>query len=159
MRDIPLGLLLGVGIPVFVIVLVGSIFFFVFRSIVRSTARARGELEAEGIVLDTGPRWITIRFANFRAPGLAVGVGVRKTRGALVLTQRRLVVLPSRRQFYRVERQDLARYTVSTDDGALVIHSDDPPNASGSITYRLNLGNASEWMKALAAAGARVRST
>ena len=157
MRDIPLGVLLGVGIPLFVLALLGGIFALVFSSIRKATARMRAELASEGIVLDTGPQWITLRLTNFRAPGLAVGVSVNKSRASLVLTQRRFVMLPSRRAFCRVDRKDLARYTVGLDGGALVIHSDDPPNASGSIDYRVTFPEAQAWVNALTDAGARPR--
>jgi hypothetical protein len=145
---------LGVGIPVFV----GGLLWFIFSLVRRATAAARAALEAEGVVLDTGPQWVTIRYANFRAPGFYRGVGISKTRGALVLTRRRFVFTPSRRQFFLVERSDLGRFTVGiAEDGALHVHSDDPPHATGSIGYRVMVSDAAAWVKALTEAGARPR--
>ncbi|HEY2367160.1 MAG TPA: hypothetical protein VGH87_12280 [Polyangiaceae bacterium] len=157
MKDVPLGVLLGVGIPLFVALLMGTIFYFVFSAIRKATARTRAELEREGIVLDTGPTWITIRLSNFRGQGRAVGTGYEKTRASLILSKERLVVVPSRWRFFRVNRADLGRYTVGTDGAALVIHTDDPPNATGTIEYRVTPADAQAWVKALVDAGARAR--
>jgi len=123
----------------------------------RATARMRAELEREGLVLDTGPTWITIRMSNFRGHGRSVGSGIEKTRASLILSKERLVLVPSRWQFFRVNRADLPRYTVGVDGGQLVIHTDDPPNATGTIDYRVTLADPEPWVKALTEAGARPR--
>jgi hypothetical protein len=67
------------------------------------------------------------------------------------------VLVPSRWQFFRVNRADLPRYTVGVDGGQLVIHTDDPPNATGTIDYRVTLADPQPWVKALTEAGARPR--
>ena len=55
-----------------------------------------------------------------------------------------------------IARSDLARFTVDiADNGALRIHSDDPPGATGSIEYRVTLTDAQAWVSALVQAGAR----
>ena len=154
---------LAVGIPV----LIAAILLLVFRLIRRATARARAELNLEGVVLESGRLWITIRYKGYRAPGFYRGGGVTKTRTYLVLTRKRLTLLmpgsqSNQRLFWRgyaIARGDLGRFTVGVaEDGALHIHSDDPPYAKGSIDYRIAVGNAAAWVKALTEAGARLHA-
>jgi hypothetical protein len=148
-------LLLALGIPAFV----AAILIFVFTLVARVTARQRAALEQEGIVLDSGKQWITIRYANFRAPGIYRGAGLRKTRASLILTQQRLGLVPARRSYLFVPRKELGRFTVgASPDGTLQIHSDNPPGASGSIEYSVQLMDAETWVKALTDAGARPRA-
>jgi hypothetical protein len=144
---------LGVGIPL----LVATILAVVFRSVARATARERAALDREGVILDSGPLWITVRYTNFRAPGIYRGAAVSKTRGSFVLTRERLVLTPGfRRVRLRVSRSDLVRFTVGIGEGGVLrLHSDDPPGASGSIDYRVPVDDATSWVKALADAGAR----
>ena len=140
------------GIPA----LVGTILIVVFSAVGRAKARLRAELEREGIVLDSGTRWVTIRFSRFRAPGYYRGAGLLKLRASLVLTQARFVLFPGFRSFYRVARADLGRYAVGmAEDGALELHSDDPPGATGSIDFRVNVDEPNAWVAALSSAGAR----
>ncbi|HEY1959718.1 MAG TPA: hypothetical protein VGH28_29110 [Polyangiaceae bacterium] len=153
----PLGLLLGVGIPVFVIVLVGTILLLVFSSVRKATARTRAELASEGLLLDTGPTWITIRLSGFRGYGRAVGAGLYKWRASLVLSRRRLVLVPSRRRFLRLNHADLAHFTAGVDGGELVLHSDAPPNATGTMDIRVAVPDPNAWVKALVEVGARPR--
>jgi hypothetical protein len=149
---------LGVGIPVFV----AAILILVFSLVGRARARERAAFDHEGVVLDSGRLWITIRYANFRAPRIYRGVGIAKTRGSLVLTRQRFGVLTGgyQRPYSLIARSDLGRFTVGiAEDGALQIHSDDPPGATGSIDYRIALGDAASWVKALTEAGARRRAS
>jgi hypothetical protein len=145
---------LGVGIPLFV----AAILILAFSLVGRVKAAERAALDHEGVVLDSGPQWITIRYNNFRAPRIYRGVGITKTRGSLVLTRQRFGVLTGGRQrpYNLIARSDLARFAVGiAENGALRVHSDDPPGATGSIDYRVALGDAAVWVKALAEAGAR----
>ena len=139
-----------------IVVFIAAIFVLVFTLYRRAAARARAALAAEGIVLDSGPRTITIRYTGFRARGFYRGVGYTKTRASIVLTRRRFAVTPARRQFYSVDRAELGRYTVGiAGDGTLNFHSDDPPHASGSIDYRVEVPDAAAWVRALTDAGMR----
>ena len=62
-----LGLLLySVGIPLVVLVFVGLVLVIVFGQVRAATARARAALAHEGIVLDSGPTWVTEQFRDFR---------------------------------------------------------------------------------------------
>jgi hypothetical protein len=144
---------LALGIPL----LVGTILFFAFRAARATARRVRAALELEGVILDSGTQWITMRYRGYRAPGIYRGVGVTRTRGALVLTQQRLVVTPGlRRGNLRVARAELGRFAVGVaEDGALQIHSDNPPGATGSIHCHIAVGDAARWVKALTEAGAR----
>jgi len=156
-KDIPLGVLLGVGIPVFVLLLLGTIFYFVFSAVRKATARTRAELEQEGILLDTGRTWITIRLHGYRGNGLAVGTGLYKERAAFVLSKQRLVLVPSRRRFLQLSHADLAHFSVGADGGQLVLHTDTPPNATGTMDVRVTVADPETWVKALTEAGARAR--
>ena len=121
-----LGVLLGVGIPAFV----GAVLLLVFSLVARAAARMRAELEMEGVVLDSGPQWITIRYNNFRSPGLYKGVAITRMRSSLILTQKRLVMTPHRRPYRFIGKKELQHFTAGVaEDGSLQIHSDDPPNA------------------------------
>ena len=155
--QVPLGVLLGVGVPVFVLVLVGAILLIVFSAIRKATAKARAELAREGIVLDTGPTWITIRLSGFRGYGVAVGAGFYKERAALVLSKQRLVLVPSRRRFLHLSHADLARFTVGAEGSELVLHTTEPPNATGTMDVRVTVADPAAWVKALTDAGARPR--
>jgi hypothetical protein len=149
-----LGLLLGIGIPAFV----AAILLFVFTLVRGMIARQRAALVQEGIVLDSGPQWITIRYAGYSAPGIYRGGGFHKMKASLILTQQRLALLPSRRSYGRIPRNGLGHFTVgATPDGTLQIHSDNPPGASGSIDYSVNLPDAETWVKTLTDLGARPR--
>jgi len=151
------------NVAVFVVSLVVGILFvtamfvlFILRYVRNLTARMRADLENEGIVLDTGPQWITIRYSGFRAPGFARGVGYAKTRASLILTQRRLAVVPARWRHLLTARADLGRFSTGVaEDGLLRIHSDDPPNASGSIDFRVPVSDPGPWVRALIDAGAK----
>jgi hypothetical protein len=156
-KDVPLGVLLGVGIPVFVLLLLGTIFYFVFGAIRKATARMRAELEREGIVLDTGPTWITIRLSAFRGYGVAVGTGFYKERAALVLSKQRLVLVPSRRRFLNLNHADLAHFTAGVDGDQIVLHTESPPNATGTMDVRVTVADPQTWVKALTDAGANPR--
>jgi hypothetical protein len=147
---------LGIGIPVFVT----AILFVVFRAVQKAIARQRAELEREGIERDSGLLWITARFTNFRGPGFYAGRSVGKARGRLVLTRERLVVLTGAgpRRYGAFSRADLGQFVVSTaEDGALHIHSDSPPGATGSLDYRVPVSDPVNWVTALTAAGAKSR--
>jgi len=150
-----LGLILGVGIPVFVATILLIVFTLVRRSVRRQMAEARAQAEREGIVLDSGPVWMTIRYSGFRSPNVFIGAGIRKTRVTMLLTRERLVFVPGSRHYFTVSRADLARFHVVVEDAALRIHTDSPPNASGSIDYRVPVTDPAAWMAALSEAGAR----
>lgn len=146
-----LGVSLGIGIPLFV----ALILFIVFTSVRRAIARQREAIASEGVVLDSGPQWITIHLKGFRAPGRAVGVGVEKARMSMILTKKALHFVPNRWRFLHFERSGLDHFVVDIEGGALHMHSDDPPNASGTIDIKLPVSNASEWVAALTEAGAK----
>lgn len=149
-----LGVSLGVGIPLFV----ALILFIAFTSVRRAIARQREVIAAEGVELDSGPQWITIHLKGFRAPGRAVGVGVEKARMSMILTKKALHFVPNRWRFLHFERSALDHFVVSARDGAVEMHSDDPPNASGTIDIKLPASNAVEWVAALKEAGAKSTS-
>jgi hypothetical protein len=151
-----LGLLLGLGIPLFVLTILGVVFTLAARSIARRTAEERAQLGHEGIVLDGGAVWLTIRYRGFRSDYLSIGVGIRKSRAVVVLTRERLALLPTSRHYFSIPRADLGRFTVGVaDDGALRLATDEPPNASGHIEYQLAVDEAPAWIAALREAGAR----
>ncbi len=149
------GLLLGVGIPVLVVALLLLSWMWTNGRI----ARSREALEPEGIVLDSGRRWIRVKYRNFRSGGMVRGVGSSNVPGQLVLTGQRLAVLMGRQlPFADILRSDLGRLCVDTAGDALCLQADDLPGATGSIEYRVRVGNAEAWVKALTEAGARRRS-
>ncbi len=149
-----------VGIFVFslvfgILLFVGCLLMFIFRGVRAAAVRQRAELEGEGVVLDSGRVPVVLHFRGFRAQGMYVGVGANRGTMQMVLTKRRLVFVPSRRSFLRIDRADLNRYAASVEDGALRLHSEDPPNASGSIDFRISVSDPAAWLRALTEAGAK----
>jgi hypothetical protein len=147
-------MLLGLVIVGGVLALLGIVFgslFFVVRS---SMARHRREVEAEGVLLDSGPGWITTRLHDYRAPGRYAGSRVAKNPGQLVLTRQSLFVLGLGKQ--RIERAELGRFTVAVDQGALRLRTENPPGATGTVEMRVAVLDAEAWVKALREAGALV---
>jgi hypothetical protein len=151
-----LGLILGLGIPVFVLGILAVVFLLVGGRIRRQMAEGRLRATQEGLILDSGPVWMTVRYRGFRSDSIFVGVGIRKTRITALLTRERLAFLPRSRHYFTIARADLGRFKVGVaEDGALRIHTEDPPGASGSIDYRLPVADASAWVATLAEAGAQ----
>jgi hypothetical protein len=151
-----LGLALGLGIPALVFLILGVVFFFVRRAVRRQMAEARAQAAHEGIVLDSGPVWMTVRYRGYRAPGVYVGVGVRMTRVEMILTRARLSFVPRARHYSGIGHADLGRFQVAVaEDGALRLHTDNPPGASGSIDYRIPVADPAAWVSALTQAGAQ----
>ena len=151
------GGLLAVVIVVGTLLFTGVLVTLIVSSVRRVTRRQMAELEAEGIVLDSGRVAMTFHFRGFRGPMVAIGVGVRAGPGRIVLTRERLVFVPhgqNRFGFAVMGRADLARFTVDTREGRLHMHSDSPPNASGSVDILVSVASPGEWAAALARAGA-----
>lgn len=147
-----LPLALGLGIPLLVVALLGLVFFLIGQAL----DRARAGLEAEGVVMASKRVRITTRYQNFRAPSLLAAGGIRMNPGYLVLTRERLVVLQRPQRYGIFARADLGRFRVGVaENGTLQLHSDEPPGATGSVDYRVPVGDAAAWVKALTAAGAR----
>jgi hypothetical protein len=149
-------LLLAIGIPAAVVTFLIVLFAFIITMVRRRFAQARAALEHEGIALESGPRWMTIRYSSFRARGMRIGAGINKTRGSLVLTrQGRIILMPGFQGRYWLVPPNI---TVGiAEDGRLHIHCDKPSGegASGSIDYRIAMPEAAAWMTALTQAGAQ----
>jgi hypothetical protein len=148
---------LVVGIVVLALVLNGVLLWFIFRAIKNAIARQAEELAKEGIVKDSGSVGITEHLRDFRAPGMRVSVGARAGVGRLILTKERLALLPLNRRhgISLLPRADLARFTATARDGELHLHTDDPPNATGSIEVVVTVPDSDAWVDALTAAGAK----
>ncbi len=148
MPPMNLGLIITGG----VILLNAVIFTLVFTLIKKGLERQRRELEIEGVVLDSGPVWITRRLRGYSGHGMYAGYSVKKGRSHLVLTRTHLVALGFRGA--RFERSELHRFKVSVDDGALRLHTENPPGATGSMELRVPVADAFAWVRALKEAGA-----
>ena len=156
---------MNVGLLVAIIVIgalmfAGTLVLLIVSAVRRATARTMTALTSEGIVLDSGSVHMKVRFRGFRGPRAAIGVGVRAGPGRIVLTQHRLVFVPlgqNRYGFASMDREGLARFDVGVEEGKLHLHSDNPPNASGTVELLLSVANPSEWIEALTMAGARLR--
>jgi hypothetical protein len=150
-----LGLLLGIGIPILVLSILGITFYFVRKAVARQMAETRAAATSEGIVLDSGPVWITIHYRGYRSSNLAIGVGLTKTRATAILTRQRLILTPASRHYFNVARSDLGKFQVGVADGSVFLRTEDPPHGSGSIDFRIPVPDASAWVTALTEAGAR----
>jgi hypothetical protein len=148
-----LGLALGFGIPAFVFAILGVVFVLVRRFVRRQMKEARARANHEGIVLESAPVWMTVQYESYRSPRLYVGYGVRKMRVTMILTRERLAFIPG--THLSVGRGDLGRFHVGLgEEGALRIHTKDPPGARGSMEYSVPVPDAANWVAALTAAGA-----
>lgn len=148
---------LVVGIVVLALVLNGVLLWFILRTIKNAIARQAEELAKEGIVKDSGSVKVTEHLRDFRAPGMRVSVGARSGLGRLILTKERLALLPLNRRhgLSILSRADLSRFTAAARDGKLHLHTDNPPNATGSIEVVVSVPDADAWVSALADAGAK----
>ncbi|HEU4411423.1 MAG TPA: hypothetical protein VFS43_39595 [Polyangiaceae bacterium] len=142
----------GLGTFALVAAILGIVFFLVGKAL----DRARAGLEAEGVVKAPDRVIITTRFDDFRSPQLRSS-GIRKNHGYLVLTRERLIVLQLPQRYGGLyARGALGRLRVGVDErGALQLHTDEPPGATGSVDYRVPVRDAAAWVKALVEAGAR----
>lgn len=157
-RRVNVGLLVA-AILVGTLVLVGAILFVVFSAVRKAAQREAAELASEGVVLDSGSVTLTASFKNFRGPSVYIGVGSRTGQSRIVLTKRRLVFVPSGRNrfgFARMDYEQLPRFEVGLSDGQLHLHSDQPPNGSGTINLHLSVTDPASWVRALTEAGARL---
>jgi hypothetical protein len=103
--------------------------------------------------LDSGTTKMATRFEGFRSEHLTRG-GYRRNpvRAVLTATHLHLVEVP---QHYGVfARSDLSRFTVGMQDGQLWLRSTDPPEATGTIDYRIDVEDPARWVRALIDAGA-----
>jgi len=141
-------------------ILTGTILFLVFGAVKRATERNAAELAAEGIVLDSGQVPMTFTFRGFRGPMVAIGVGSRSGPGRVVLTRQRMAFVPmgqNRFGFAIVPYDLMNRFEVWVEGGKLHLHSDHPPNATGTVDMALSVADPGAWVKALVGAGARTR--
>lgn len=144
------------GLLVGTFAFVGAGLGVVFLLVRSAQARRVAALREEGVVLDSGRVRVETRFHGFRGAGLAVGVGLRRGAGVMVLTRRRLVITGHRYGDFR--REVLGRFEVGLDEaGRVHLHSDQPPNASGTIDFHVAAPEAGAWVAALVEAGARVQ--
>lgn len=141
----------ALGIPIVVLAILGVVFYLIGKVL----DQARAELDAEGVEKASERVIISTRFKGFRAPGLITS-GFRKNPGYLVLTRERLIVLQRPQRYGIFARGDLGHLRVSVDDdGALRVFTDEPPGATGSVSYRVPVPDAADWVKTLVAAGAK----
>ncbi len=146
-----LTLTLALGTPIFLT----TILFLVFRTVKKTADKEKEALVQEDILLDSGMRWIAVRFRNFRAPGFYRGVGFTRAWSSVLLTREQLVFTSGLRAgFFRYKRSDLGRFkAMVSPQSILSIWSDDPPGASGLIDFRFKVSDAASWVKALKDAG------
>jgi hypothetical protein len=136
----------------------GGLTALIVSAVRRTIRRDLAELESEGIVLDSGSVHLTVRFRGFHSRGIVIGVGMRAGPGRLVLTHQRFCTIPIARRYAsigNVAREDLARFVVGTKDGGLLLRTDDPPNARGSVELVATVPDVEQWVRALTDAGAR----
>lgn len=153
----PLGLKIFVSVVMLVAVVLAAVFTIVFRVMRRSVERLRSELDAEGVVLDSGVRRATIRYRDFHSPGYYDSLGVKLATLELVLTHRSMVVLGAQR-WPRVPLEALHRYVVEKSDNALLIKTDQPVGATGHTEIRIRVDDPDAWARALQEAGAAAPS-
>jgi hypothetical protein len=127
----------------------------VFAAVGKAIDRAAEALASEGVELDSGRVVATTRMRRFRAPGLYVGGGIRRTPARLVLTKQKLHIVMRPQRYGILERSTLDKFTVGILDGKLHLQSSDPPGATGSVDYRVKLADPEKWVAALTAAGAK----
>jgi hypothetical protein len=137
-----------------VVATVLAIVIGVVRGARRKTfAQLRAQIDQDVVVRESPFVGGSIRYRDYRAPGMYTGAGIRAMRAALVLTRKELVIFRART--LRIPYADLAKYSASTLDGKLVLATDQPPGATGHIAYHFRVSDADEWVTALRGAGAQ----
>ena len=116
-------------------------------------ARTIAQLEPAGIVRKSELVGGSVRYRNYRAPGVYRGIAIIGTRAALVLTREELVVVGGHAQ--RIPVATLGKYVATVQDGKLVLATDEPTGATGHVALHLRLPDAEAWAKDLRQAGAR----
>jgi hypothetical protein len=127
----------------------------VFAGIKKAIARAAEALSSEGVELDSGPVTVTTRFQKFRSPEILAAGGIRRNPARIVLTKQRLHILQRPQRYGIFDRDKLSHFTVTIEGGALKLESSDPPGASGSVSYSVEMPELDRWVSALVAAGAK----
>ena len=153
--------LLAATIVVGTLVLVGGILIAVFSAVRKAAGREAAELASEGIVLDSGPSTMKASFQELPRAERVHRRRVAEGPARIVLTKRRFTFVPSgqnRFGFARMDHAELARFEVGVSDGKLHLHSDRPPNASGTVDLFLSVADPASWVRALTDAGARPMS-
>jgi hypothetical protein len=152
------GLKLGLVIAISVVVGVSLILGIVF-GIIGSAMRKRREaalhvLRQEGIERDSGVVRATVRYRDFAMAGMYSGARVAIVRRQLVLTRANFVILGGIPSLPSIPRNELRRYEVKSDEGSLIISTDNPVQASGHMQLKLKVPDVDAWVKALREAGA-----
>lgn len=134
------------------VVLPVAILVVVFAMIRRRIGAAVARL---GVAeLDSGTTTMATRFEGFRSERLTRG-GYRRNPARAVLTATHLHLVEVPQHYGVFERSDLTRFTVGIQDGQLWLRSTDPPDATGTIDYRIKVDDPERWVHALVNAGAR----
>lgn len=134
------------------IVLTTAILVVVFVGIRRGIDRDAQRLD--GVVLDSGVTKMTTRFDGFRSEQLVRG-GLRRNHVRAVLTETHLHLVERPQRYGIFRRADLPRFTVGIVEDRLHLRSTDPPEATGTIGYQIDVDDPARWVDALVAAGAR----
>lgn len=134
------------------VVLTTSILVVVFATIRRRIDQEAQQLD--DVVLDTGATKMTTRYDGFRSEQLVRG-GLRRNHVRAVLTETHLHLIERPQHYGVFARADLPRFTVGVVGNDLHLRSTDPPEATGTIDYRIRVDDPMRWVEALRAAGAR----
>ncbi len=128
------------------------IFLTVFGAIRRQiAAEAAGLKDKE---LDSGMTKMTTRYGSFRSEQMMRG-GLRRNYVQAVLTATHLHLIERPQRYGIFKRADLAKFSVGTLDGILHLRSTEPPDATGTIDYRIDVADPERWVNALSDAGAQ----
>jgi hypothetical protein len=146
-----LGLAIFAGVALLVTCVLVTVFGILHHVIGKRIARERIALATEGIVLEERGRG-SIRYRDYRAPGRYSGAAIRAAALHLVLTRSHFAMLGAR--LPRIPLGELHRYAVSSDGHQLIITTDNPVEATGSLKITLALNDAQAWLSALRNAGA-----
>lgn len=117
-------------------------------------ARRRRATQPDRADDDSGITKMTTRFDHFRSERLVRG-GVRRNHVRAVLTETHLHLLERPQRYGVFSRADLPRFTVGLVGTRLHLRSVDPPDATGTIDYQVDVDDPARWVGALVAAGAR----
>lgn len=141
----------------FALVVLVIVLALVRRAIRTTTAKARAELESEGVVMETPPVGGSVRYRNFRGRRLGgqmivASRAIVALRVVVVLTQQQLALVGFRT--VHIPRAELGRFVVRAADGRLVLATDRPLDGTGHVEYHLRVTEPETWVRALVEAGA-----
>jgi hypothetical protein len=150
---------IAVAMVLGILLLVAAVLATVFGALFLAGRGRREAIAADGLILRSGARLLTVSGRSYRGPdGISLGGFVRKNFGEALLTSSGLHVVGV--GFGRgagsihLQGKDLEKCRVWAEGGVLHVATTEPPAATGDVELRFRPADAESFANALYAAGA-----